>query len=288
MGCYPACSEDRRAGDDLERREGRERRERREGEKGEKGEKGESGESGEKGESGESGEGTKEAVDGPGGGVTDDAGALGVAGMILTGGTSSRFGFDKASIIVDGEPLAARVARVLSAVVRPVVEVGPGRSGLRAVVEGEPGRGPLAAIGAGHKSLFDDGHRGPTLVLACDLPNVERRLLSFLAGWAGESSVVPVVSGEPQPLCARWSRRHLDSVASMIDAGHRSMRSLLAEEDVEFLDERSWVGVASAATFADVDRREDFEHLGLHWSLPESPSEAAGGPGLEWPPRPRE
>lgn len=196
----------------------------------------------------------------------------GVAGILLTGGKSRRLGFDKASLVVEGEPLARRVARVMSQVVHPLVEVGTGRSGIRAVTEDRPGRGPLVAICAGHRALRDAGHLGPALVLACDLPLVDRPLLSLLAGWPGASSVVPVVGGIAQPLCARWSRGALDSVVSRVGAGERSMHSLLEDEEIVFMDEAQWSHVASATMFTDVDRREDLARLGLPWDLPRKSS----------------
>src|SRR5205807_1911161 len=73
----------------------------------------------------------------------------GVAGLVLTGGTSSRMGRDKAALPVGGQTLAERVAGRLSGVVAPVLEVGPGRCGLPVAPEDRPGAGPLAALVAG-------------------------------------------------------------------------------------------------------------------------------------------
>ena len=78
-----------------------------------------------------------------------------MAGVLLTGGASRRMGTDKARLVVNGETLAARSARVLTAVCDPVVEVGPGVSGLPAVLEEPPGAGPLVALLAGVGALGD-------------------------------------------------------------------------------------------------------------------------------------
>ncbi|MGH9029117.1 MAG: molybdenum cofactor guanylyltransferase, partial [Acidimicrobiales bacterium] len=128
-----------------------------------------------------------------------------VAGILLTGGTSRRMGFDKASMLVDGIPCAARVAAVMLRVVTDAVEVGPGVSGLPVISEEPRGGGPLVALCAGMSALEAIGPARSTLVLACDLPFVTVAVLRTLAGWPGKSSVVPVVGGRPQPLCARWS-----------------------------------------------------------------------------------
>ena len=76
-----------------------------------------------------------------------------MAGVLLTGGASRRMGVDKARIVVNGETLAARSARVLASVCDPVVEVGSGVSGLPAVQEEPSGAGPLVAMLAGVGAL---------------------------------------------------------------------------------------------------------------------------------------
>ncbi|MGH9046433.1 MAG: molybdenum cofactor guanylyltransferase [Acidimicrobiales bacterium] len=198
----------------------------------------------------------------------------GVAGILLTGGASKRMGFDKASILIEGITIARRLAGVLAAVTALAVEVGPGHSGLPAVTEEPAGAGPLVAVGAGHRALRARGHLGPALLIACDLPHVDEAVLRLLAAWPGTSSVVPVVEGQPQPLCARWSFQALDKVASHVSGGDRSMRPLLDGPGVLLLEESEWSPTATSASFVDVDRPEDLERLGLpssaHASVPRS------------------
>ncbi|MCU1467162.1 MAG: molybdopterin-guanine dinucleotide biosynthesis protein, partial [Actinomycetia bacterium] len=109
---------------------------------------------------------------------------------------------DKASIVWRGETLAARAARVLASVCVPVVEVGFGVSGLPCMREDPPGAGPLAALVAGARSLSGKG--GPVVLLACDLPFVEAPVLQLLAEWPGAPTVIPVVDGRLQYVCARY------------------------------------------------------------------------------------
>jgi molybdopterin-guanine dinucleotide biosynthesis protein A len=188
-----------------------------------------------------------------------------VGGLLLTGGRSRRMGFDKASISIDGVPSAQRTAETLRKVVFPIIEVGPDLSGLMAICEEPRGSGPLVAISAGFQALRRIGHDGPAIVLACDLPLVTDAALRMLAGWPGDCSVVPVVAGWPQPLCARWSAADLASVAGLVDAGERSMKALLARPGLVRLDEWSWPAEVTASAFADVDTPADLDRLGLSW-----------------------
>lgn len=177
-------------------------------------------------------------------------------------------GFDKASMTVDGEPCAARLARLLRDVSSMAVEVGPGVSGLPAVHEDPPGSGPLVALAAGAAALRARGHGYSALVLACDLPLVTGDVLRALAGWAGDGSVVPVVGGRAQPLCARWSAEDLVVSAELAATGHRSLRPLLERPDVTLVEEDDWPAAVDRRVFADADTPEDLERLGLHWRPP--------------------
>jgi molybdopterin-guanine dinucleotide biosynthesis protein A len=188
-----------------------------------------------------------------------------VAGLLLTGGASRRLGVAKATLLLDGERLVDRVARVLAGIATTVVEVGPGYSHLEAVREEPPGSGPLAALVAGAAVLatrHDDG-ASAVLVLAVDLPFVDAALLTWLASHPAPGTVVPVVGGLPQPLCARYAPDALAAAAELVAAGERSMRALLRRVDVHEALEEEWSGVATARTFSDVDTPEDANAFGL-------------------------
>ncbi|MDA8070551.1 MAG: molybdenum cofactor guanylyltransferase [Actinomycetota bacterium] len=189
-----------------------------------------------------------------------------VGGVLLTGGTSRRMGTDKATMVVGHRSLAERVAARLQAVADPVVEVGQGVSGVDIVVsEAPPGGGPLAATLAGAEALWSAGCHGPILLVACDLPLVTVALLQWLADVPGGSSVVPVVAGRLQPLCARWSALDIAEARQAYRRGERSMRPLTARPAVLLADERWWGSVSEPEGFADVDCPADLDRLRLEW-----------------------
>ena len=184
-------------------------------------------------------------------------------GIVLTGGGSARMGRDKATLEVGGTTLAARTAALLTSATGRAVEVGPGTSGLPAVRERPPGSGPLAAVAAGWDELVrTTGEKRPCVVLACDLPELARDLVAWLAAQPEGGSVVPVLDGRPQPLCARWSVADLERAASQHAAGERSLRRVFGP-DARFVAEEEWSGVAPKGTARDVDTPSDLARLGL-------------------------
>jgi len=186
-----------------------------------------------------------------------------VAGLLLTGGASTRLGTAKAELTLGGERLVDRGARVLGAVCERVLEVGPGIGSIPCVQENPPGEGPLAALASGGAALRALGHDGPVLAMAVDLPFVEPPLLEWLAGHAAPDTVVPRVDGMAQSLCARYASEAVDVAQTLVTEGERSMRALLAAVSVVYEDEAAWAAVADARSFLDVDTPEDMARAGL-------------------------
>ena len=185
------------------------------------------------------------------------------AGLVLTGGASRRLGRDKAGIVVGGERLAHRAARVLSEVCMPALEIGPGVTDLEALREQPSGSGPLAALVAGGTALQARGYAGSIVLLAVDLPFVGPPLLRLLADWPGEATVVPIAGGTRQSCCARYAPTAVEAARALLLDGERSLRALLETVQIEEVPESVWLDVAKANAFADLDTPEDLQRYGI-------------------------
>jgi molybdopterin-guanine dinucleotide biosynthesis protein A len=115
------------------------------------------------------------------------------------------------------------------------------------------------ALVVGRRVLEHEGHAGPLLVTAVDLPHVDVALLRFLASHPAPGSVVPSAGGRLQPLCARWSPAALDRAAALVLSGRRALQDLVAAADVTVVDERGWEPVAGPGALDDVDTPADLE-----------------------------
>lgn len=172
-------------------------------------------------------------------------------------------GRDKAELVVAGERLADRAARVLQTVCDPVLEIGSGRSALETVGDDEPRAGPLAALVTGAGALRTRRYEGAVLLLAVDLPFVDVRLLQLLVDHPAADSVVPVAGGMRQSCCARYAPAALTTAADLIEQGERAMHALLSVVPVVEITEPEWRAVAPADALADLDTPEDLARHGV-------------------------
>lgn len=127
---------------------------------------------------------------------------------ILIGGSSKRFGSDKAAFVFHGTTLAERAAAIVeeafprarATYVAAREDQFSGLSGRRTIFDT---RSESGAVGAVYTALIDATAEW-TLIMACDLPFVSALFIKHLLSFTGESNaVVPVQKdGRWQPLCA--------------------------------------------------------------------------------------
>jgi molybdopterin-guanine dinucleotide biosynthesis protein A len=175
-----------------------------------------------------------------------------IVGVVVAGGSSSRFGSDKALAKLGGSTLVERALVTLRAVCSEVVVADAGRELLRGVesVADGPGSGPAAAIlGAARQRP-----ERPLLVLACDLPLVTVALLERIAAIAAGDWVLPRHAGGVEPLCALYRARAIDALDlhRLEDAGL----------DVRYLEPEAIADLGDARSlFANVNRPDDLLRL---------------------------
>lgn len=112
-------------------------------------------------------------------------------------------GQDKATLLIDGQSMASRIAKVAEAECCRVTILGQEPiSGYGFLEDEELHGGPLAAL-----ARFEP-QSDFVFVAACDLPLFSPGVISAMrAAWDGRSDVVmPVLSGQAQPLCALYRR----------------------------------------------------------------------------------
>ena len=165
-----------------------------------------------------------------------------VGGIVLCGGRSSRMGRPKAWLPFAGEPMLARVARVMRSVVEPVVVVAaPGQdvpplpSAVRVVRDEVEGRGPLAGLASGLTALT--GTCDAAFLSSCDVPFLQPQIVRRLIDRLGDAVIaVPHVGGFHHPLAAVYSTSVLPHGRQLLAADRARMTDLFTRVPTRIIE----------------------------------------------------
>ena len=185
--------------------------------------------------------------------MTCRTGAGLVAGFVLAGGASRRFGRDKALVEFEGEPLIARLCRTLhkstAAGIRIVGDVTKyGHVGVECIADRWPGEGPLGgiitALMANAGSSGDSSAESSwCLVIGCDMPFLSVEWLRYLTERAAASRaevVVPESTYGLEPLCACWRASAAANLTCAFEGGVRRVTEAMKQLSMEVLDAADW------------------------------------------------
>jgi molybdopterin-guanine dinucleotide biosynthesis protein A len=161
-----------------------------------------------------------------------------VSAIILAGGRATRFGgVAKHELVVDGETIFARQARVLAPRTSEILVSSPRDiAGYRTVRDTVQGAGPLAGIAAGLAACRTDW----LLVLAGDMPYITGDLIdALLAARRADIDAVGIrIDGLPEPLVCVLHARVLPIVERRIaDRDYKASRLLTDELRVHWIDD---------------------------------------------------
>ncbi|MBE7559020.1 molybdenum cofactor guanylyltransferase [bacterium] len=188
-------------------------------------------------------------------------------GIILAGGSSTRFGAAKADVVWRGASLLSHVAARLRQCCREVVAVARDEQAtdgwpVDRVVRDDPGMeaSPLRGMVAGLSAC-----RHPAaLVVACDTPCLVPALLAKLQeGLAADmDACVAEWDGRPQPLVAAYRARVGEIFHRALSAGERSPRRALYLLKVVMLSESECLHLdPQGLSFRNLNEPEDLERL---------------------------
>ena len=152
---------------------------------------------------------------------------------MLCGGASTRMGRDKATLELDGVPLAVRVADALGACLSRVRFVAKDESlralGRDVILDGRPEQAALVGVAAALAAC----EASAVLVAACDLPYLDPRIVLALCALApvdGPADVIaPAGPRGPEPLLAIYRKRMLPEVERRIARGELALHALLRD-----------------------------------------------------------
>ncbi|MFN2463058.1 MAG: molybdenum cofactor guanylyltransferase [Candidatus Dormibacteria bacterium] len=175
-----------------------------------------------------------------------------MSGVLLCGGESSRMGFDKALLEMDGrmivEVLAERLGDVCDEVLLATGQ--PGRLGWMdypEVADAVAYAGPLAGLVA----AFTEAKHEMLAVIAVDMPAANPVLLRYLADRVMDfDAALPEGSRGPEPLHAVYGRSALPALERGLHGRDRSMRGVVADLRVNVCPSRELLQAGFGTSFA--------------------------------------
>jgi molybdopterin-guanine dinucleotide biosynthesis protein A len=179
---------------------------------------------------------------------------------VLAGGGAVRFGRDKLAEPYQGLPLlhhailrSAEVCDEIVVVLAPGADTAGLPPGVRATFDPTPGEGPLAGLQAG---LLAAATADLVVLVGGDMPDLRTPVLREMLRVADEAGVDAVALAEgdgyrPLP-CVLRPAAAADAAHSLLHAGRRRLRDLLAALHTAIIDEPTW-------TALDPDRRTLFD-----------------------------
>lgn len=188
---------------------------------------------------------------------------------MLAGGRSTRFGSDKLAAIHRGIPLlhhaVVRLGEVCTEVLVVIAPDGseplmPPGAAVRFVRDVRSGEGPLVGLVSGLEAASTER----ALVVGGDMPDLSTAVLLEMLRVGGETRVDAVVLADadrfrPLPSLVRVAPARV-AAGQLLDAGERSLRSLLQALRAAVLDEPTWTALdPSRGTLNDVDEPEDLD-----------------------------
>lgn len=164
-----------------------------------------------------------------------------IAGVILAGGQSSRYGEPKMFVTYKEQPLYMQSVQALNvavslciiatnAVLRPQFQI----NDVDFLLEEQPHQGPLVAL---QQVMQHYSHVDWFFVLASDMPLINEQFVKTLLDAIDPvvDVIMPTQNEQIQPLAALYHRRILPIIDEAIHAKKRSMKAILHKANVRYI-----------------------------------------------------
>ena len=176
-------------------------------------------------------------------------------------------GQPKAWLPFHGEVLLARVVRVVTGVLDPVIVVAaPGQDlpplprHVEIVRDSVEGEGPMRGLLTGLEAL--GGRRDAAFLCSCDLPLLEPGFVARVSASLGDHDVcVPHVEGRLHPTAAAYRKSVGEVARSLLAEGNRRMTALIEACRSRMLGEEELTDVdPGLCSLRNINTPEDYEH----------------------------
>ncbi len=193
-----------------------------------------------------------------------------VAGVILAGGNSKRFGSNKAFAHYKGVPFYEWSIRAMTSAVQKCVVV------TNKYLENEYKKRMPISTYVDHSSFSQCGPLGGLytamtqvsaewyVVLPVDVPYIKASTIQYIIDSRSpeHKAIIPVINGKKQPLIAAYHYSIKNDIHKQLSSGDFRMNSLIGRLEVRYLDEEE-IGNNAEISFRNINTVDEFEHFKL-------------------------
>jgi molybdopterin-guanine dinucleotide biosynthesis protein A len=190
-----------------------------------------------------------------------------IAGVILAGGKSSRYGSNKALAELNGEPLIERVLGVMGSVFNDLILItnSPEEYAYLKLPMKEDlikGLGPLGGIYTGLESISHDAG----FFVACDMPFLNEGLIRHMLSIGGDyDAVVPKIDWKIETLYTLYRKSCLPAIKNLIDSKTYQAKRFFQRIRVRYVDQNEIIAFdPQLRAFANVNRPEEMDVMLEH------------------------
>ncbi len=184
---------------------------------------------------------------------------------ILAGGKSSRMGRDKAFVPFNGRPLIQTIIDTLSGLGDELMIISNtpadyAQFGLPLFSDRYMDHGSLGGL---HTAVYHAAHPH-ALIVACDMPYLNRDLLRHLISLRHEADiVVPRWTRFPEPLHAVYSKSCLPAIEKKLSAEQLKIIRFYEEMNVRYVDREEIERVGgNGRSFANINTPQELQRMG--------------------------
>lgn len=162
-----------------------------------------------------------------------------ITGVILAGGSSKRYGQNKAFLKIGNTRLIDNIVHEMKSIFQRVIVITNDKKkyedlDVPIVEDLVKGLGPLGGIYTGLMSIPDEAG----FFVACDMPRINRQLVRYMVDIKGNhKAVVPAIADKIEPLHAIYFRSCLKPIRLLIDSKRYQVRLFYDSIPVRYVKE---------------------------------------------------
>lgn len=183
---------------------------------------------------------------------------LNLTGIILSGGKSSRMGYEKGTTLLNGKPLIEYALNILLHVCETVI-IGANTNdydylGCPVIKDEIHGIGPIGGI----YSCLKASNTADNIVLSCDMPLIPAILTQYIfSEKVGYDAVIPVFNQFSEPLCAYYNKSIVDKLEKSIHDQNYKLQEFFQNIKSKYLKIDSSLHFYNDNLFTNINSRED-------------------------------